>query len=119
MRRALWLILPLVIATGCLARWPDPLSIQARNAQTPRQHRVVADAYRERAQQYRTESGEHAKLAEWWGSLAGGDLPATGTGRFESAQHCRRLSQYLAAAAEEAESLAREHQAIADRWEGR
>ena len=112
-------VLALAVAAGCVARWPDPLSIQARNAQTSTQHRAVAKAYRERSQQYRTESDQHAKLGEWWGGLAGGRAPDTGTGRFEAAQHCRRLSGYLAAAADEAEALAREQQAIADQWEGR
>lgn len=120
MRRALsMMVLTLAVTTGCVSRWPDPLSIQARNAQTPTQYRAVAKAYRERAQQYHTESEEHAKLGEWWSDLAGGGAPATGTGRYESAQHCRRLSEYLAAAAAEAEALARDQETIADHREGR
>ena len=111
--------LTLAIAAGCLSRLPDPLSIQARNAQTAPQHRAVADAYRDRAQEYRQESAEHSKLAEWWSGLAGGRAPSTGTGRFESAQHCQRLSEYLTAAAAEADALAREQETLADQWEGR
>ena len=112
-------VLTLAVAAGCLSRLPDPVSIQARNAQTAPQHRAVADAYRERAQEYRRESAEHSKLAEWWSGLAGGRMPATGTGRFESAQQCRRLSEYLTAAAAEADALAREQEALAEQWEGR
>ena len=120
MGRSLWMTaLTLAVAAGCLSRLPDPLSLQARNAQTAPQHRAVGDAYRERAQEYRRESAEHSKLAEWWSGLAGGRAPSTGTGRFESAQHCQRLSAYLTAAAAEADALAREQESIADHWEGR
>lgn len=53
------------------------------------------------------------RLAEWWSSLAGGKTPATGTGRYEEAEHCRRLAANLSAAAAEADALAEAHDRLA------
>ena len=106
----LWLLV-----TGCALRPEEPLGYRAKNARTPAEHTAVAAAYRERAERLRKEAAQHMELATWWSSLAGGKTPATGTGRYEEAQHCRRLAENLLAAAKEADALAEAHGALAAR----
>jgi hypothetical protein len=102
--------LTLVFLAGSCALRPEvPLGVRARNAQTAEGHAAVAAAYRERAERLRKEAAEHMELATWWSSLAGGKAPATGTGRYEEAQHCRRFAENLLAAAKEADMLAEVH----------
>lgn len=107
-----------LLVGGCALRPEVPLGYRARNARTAEEHAAVAAAYRERAERLRKEAAEHIELATWWSSLAGGKTPATGTGRYEEAQHCRRLAENLLAAAKEADLLAEAHGAQA-RPEGR
>lgn len=102
----------LILTAGCALRRDVPLSHRARNARTPAEHAAVAAAYRERAARLRAEAAEHQELAAWWSSLAGGRTPATGTGRYEEAEHCRRLADNLLAAAKEADALAAAHGAL-------
>lgn len=104
----LWLL-----TAGCALRPEAPLGYRVKNARTPAEHAAVAAAYRERAERLRKEAAEHMELATWWSSLAGGKAPATGTGRYEEAQHCRRLAESLLAAAKDADALAEAHGALA------
>lgn len=102
-----------LVLVGCALRPNVPLSYRAKNARTAEEHAAVATAYRERAERLRKEAAEHMELATWWSSLAGGKTPATGTGRYEEAQHCRRFADSLLAAAKEADLLAEAHGAQA------
>lgn len=110
-------VVPLLLGVlnACSLRHPSAtLAAHAQSAQTPAEHSAVAVAYRTRAHQLRAEAAEHATLADWWSSLAGGHAAATGTGRYEQAQHCRRLSANLAAAADETDSLAEFHRHLSE-----
>ena len=113
MRRVRVLLWPIMLASACGVHPNAALSYRARNAHTPKEHATVAEAYRERARDLRQESVQHGALAEWWANLAGGKTPATGTGRYEEAEHCRRLAANLAAAATEADALAEAHDRLA------
>ena len=108
------LLLPaLLVATACAPRPGTLLSYQSMNARTPKEHAAVAAAYRERAEALRREAAQHTGLAEWWSSLAGGKARATGTGRYEEPEHCRRLAANLSAAAAEADALTEAHHRLA------
>lgn len=96
-----------LFVAGCALFRPSvSLMEQAERARSPGDHAAVARAYRERAERFRREAAEHAAMADWWSNLAGGQTASTGTGRYEEAQHCRRLAADLSAAAAEAETLA-------------
>lgn len=105
-------ILGLAFALGGCGSWRPYASFveQVKIARLPGDHAVLARQYRERAQRLRAEAADHAALAEWWSSLAGGTLSATGTDRDEQAQHCRRLAADLNRAAAEAEAMAEFHE---------
>lgn len=104
-----------LLASACGMIRPDTsLMEQARRARSPADHAAVAQAYRDRAQRLRTEAADHAALADWWSSLASGSpLSARRPGRDAQAQHCRRLSEDLSAAAAEAEAMAEFHERVA------
>lgn len=102
-----------LLAASCTLAPPSQgLVEQVKSARTPKQHLAVTAGYREYSERLRAEAATHAKLAEWWSSLAGGKERSTGTGRYEEAEHCRRLADYLSKAAGEAEALAQAHQKI-------
>lgn len=112
MRAVVMVTAAVLLLGGCHGGRNVPLGDQAMGARTPAEHTAVAKAYRERAERFLAESAEHAKLAEWWSSLAGGASPGTGTGRYEEAQHCRRLAALLSDAAREADAMADAHVAL-------
>lgn len=113
MRMAVALSALLLVAQGCLLRESTRLSQQAEGARTPADHRAVAAAYRERARRLRAQAAEHADLAEWWATRPPPQRIPVPASRYEQAEHCRRLSKQLAAAADEADALASGHEELA------
>lgn len=105
--------LALLVSACGLFRPHTSLTQQVEDARSPADHAALAQAYRVEAQRLRAEATEHAALADWWSSLAGGQATSTGSGRYEEAQHCRRLSANLDAAAAEAAAMAEFHQRLA------
>ncbi len=75
-------------------------------AQTPEQHRTVADYYRQRAAAERQEAARHKAMAT---SYAGGKL----TAREQMRDHCDKLVAGHEALAKENEALAAMHDAEA------
>jgi hypothetical protein len=110
------MILALALLTSAcgLIRPDASLMEQAKRAQSPADHAAVAQAYRHRAQRLRTESADHAALAEWWSNLASeSPLSARRPSLDGEARHCRRLAEDLSAAASEAEAMAQFHEELA------
>ena len=80
-------------------------------AKTPADHQAIAALYREKSAKFQKEAAQHAELAKWWASLAGGQ--SLGVYRYDQAEHCRRFTNLLEDAALEAQSLAKVHESIA------
>jgi hypothetical protein len=80
-------------------------------AKTPADHQAVAAVYQKRSAGLQKDAAQHAELAKWWASLAGGQ--ALANPRYEQAEHCRKFADLLEKAAQEAQSLAKGHEKIA------
>lgn len=86
---------------------PEPVeALVVKLAQTPEQHRTVADYYRQRAAAERQEAARHKAMAA---SYAGGKLVE----REQMRQHCDKLVAGHEALAKEYEALAAMHDAEA------
>lgn len=108
-----WSALMLVAGSCSLSLSSAGRSEHAAGARLQAEQSSEATRYRDLAERLRKEAGNHASLAAWWSSLAGGKTPGTGTGRYEEAEHCRRLSQSLAESAAEAEATAEMQERLA------
>ena len=80
-------------------------------AKTPADHQAIVARYREESAKFQKEAAQHAELAKWWASLAGGQSP--GNYRYNQAEHCRKFTNLLEDAALEAQALAKMHENIA------
>jgi len=81
-------------------------------AKTPADHKAIAEFYRTEGSRLQDEAEEHAGLAKKVVSEAGGQMPWA-SHHYEWAEHCRKLADSLGQAAQEAQSLAKIHETIA------
>ena len=81
-------------------------------AKTPADHKAVADFYRAEGSSLQREAEQHAGLVKKAVSEAGGQMPWA-SHHYEWAEHCRKLADSLGQAAQEAQSLAKIHESIA------
>lgn len=81
-------------------------------AKTPADHKAVADFYQAAGARLQRESEQHAGMAKKVASEAGGQMPWA-SHHYEWAEHCRKLADSLGQAAQEAQSLAKIHERIA------
>ena len=115
-KRAVAILAVGLVAGGAAYVRAADLAEQAREARTPEEHARVARAYRERADQLRTEAAPHEALAKWAASQGDRPFGGEGTTRYEdAAQHCRAVVAGLKQAAEEMDALARIHETLAVR----
>ena len=80
-------------------------------AKTPADHQAIAVRYRAESTKFQKEAAQHAELAKWWASVAGGQ--SLGNYRSDQAEHCRKFTTLLEDAALEAQALAKMHENIA------
>ena len=81
-------------------------------AKTPADHKAVANFYQAEGARFQREAEQHAGLAKKVASEAGGQMPWA-SHHYEWAEHCRKLADSLGQAAQEAQSLAKIHESIA------
>lgn len=81
-------------------------------AKTSVDHRAIAAFYQEESTRLQREAEQHADLAKQLVSEAGGQNPAAGH-HYDLAEHCRKFADAVEKAAQEAQSLAKVHEGIA------
>lgn len=81
-------------------------------AKTPADHKAIADYYQAEGAKFQRESEQHAGVAKKVASEAGGQMPWA-SHHYEWAEHCRKLADSLGQAAQEAQSLAKIHEGLA------
>ena len=97
----------LLCAVGTAARAELPSEDAIKSAKTPEQHQAIADAYTKEAQSLQAQADGHRHMDSWYSEP--GYQSKLGFPR-----HCRALTQSLTAAAKDAESLGKAHQAMAN-----
>jgi hypothetical protein len=97
-----------------LARAAEDKNIEQMitTAKTPADHKAIADFYQAEGAKLQRESEQHAGVAKKVTSEAGGQMPWA-SHHYEWADHCRKLADSLGQAAQEAQSLAKIHDQIA------
>jgi hypothetical protein len=112
-------IVVVVFTLGAHSRYTLALAAEERNleqmitaAKTPADHKAVADFYQAEGARLQREAAQHAGVAKKVASEAGGQLPWA-SHHYEWAEHCRKLADSLGQAAQEAQSLAKIHESIA------
>jgi len=81
-------------------------------AKTSADHTAAAAFYREESVELQKEADQHAELAKKLASEAGGQAPWA-SHHYERAEHCRKFADLLSSAAQEAQSLAKIHESLA------
>jgi len=81
-------------------------------AKTPADHAAAAAFYRKESGELQKEADQHSALAQKLVSEAGGQNPSAGH-HYEQAEHCRKFADSLSNAAQEAQSLAKIHERLA------
>jgi hypothetical protein len=88
---------------------PPGLTAEAvQSATTPEQHRAIADAYAKEAENLRANALAHRHMDSRYNE------PGYLSSKLGFPRHCRALTQTYEAAAKEADTLAKAHQAMAD-----
>lgn len=81
-------------------------------AKTAADHQAIATFYQEESTELQREAKQHADLAKKLVSEAGGQNPSA-SHHYDQAEHCRKFADTLEKAAQEAQSLAKVHESIA------
>ena len=88
---------------------PPGMTAEAvQTASTPAQHRAIADAYAKEAENLRANALAHRHMDSSYNE------PGYLSSKLGFPRHCRTLTQTYEAAAKEADTLAKAHQAMAD-----
>ncbi len=113
-----------VFTVGVLSHYSLALAAEEKNleqmittAKTAADHQAIADSYQAEGTRLQHEAEQHAGVAKKVASEAGGQLPWA-SHHYEWAEHCRKLADSLGQAAQEAHSLAKIHEDIAQSLEG-
>ena len=108
-----------VFALGVQSRYAPALAAEDKNvvqmiteAKTSANHQAIAAFYREESTRLQREAKQHADLAKQLVSEAGGQNPAA-SHHYDLAEHCRKFADAVEKAAQEAQSLAKVHEGIA------
>src|SRR5215510_1592318 len=92
------------LVTAPLAELPPGLTEDAvKNAKTPEQHQVIADAYAKEAEDLRAQALAHRHMDSHY------DEPGYRSSKLGLPRHCRALVESLNAAANDADALAKAH----------
>ncbi len=117
-------IVGVVFTLGMYSHYSTALAAEDKNleqmitaAKTPADHKAVANFYQAEGARFQREAEQHAGLAKKVASEAGGQMPWA-SHHYEWAEHCRKLADSLGQAAQEAQSLAKIHESIAQSAEG-
>lgn len=112
-------VVAIVLTIGVLGYLPLGSAEEGKNiaqmitaAKTPADHEAIAAFYQEESANLKKEAEQHAGVAKKVASEAGGQLPWA-SHHYEWAEHCRKLADSLGQAAQEAQSLAKIHESIA------
>lgn len=112
-------VVAIVLTIGALGYLPLGSAEEGKNitqmitaAKTPADHEAIAAFYQEESANLKKEAEQHAGVAKKVASEAGGQLPWA-SHHYEWAEHCRKLADSLGQAAQEAQSLAKIHESIA------
>lgn len=112
-------IVVVAFALGGQSHYSPALAAEDQNvvqmipeAKTPADHKAIADFYQAESMKLQREAEQHAALAQTLSSEAGGQNPSA-SHHYERAEHCRKFADSLSNAAQEAQSLAKIHESLA------
>ena len=113
------MVMMVVFTLGVQSHYSRALAADDKNieqmlttAKTPADHKAIADFYQAEGARFQRESEQHAGVAKKVAGEAGGQMPWA-SHHYEWAEHCRKLADSLGQAAQEARSLAKIHEGIA------